>query len=79
MVCSPDRQPDAHHCEDILIARIQAEFREMPGMHLTFRQACRFLDVDAERCRRVLAQLVDKGTLRQQGDIFSYGIPGAFR
>jgi len=44
--------------------RIQAEFREMPGLKLTLAQASRLFNVDATRCERALRQLVAAGALR---------------
>jgi hypothetical protein len=36
-----------------LIARIRGEFREMPGLSLTIKQACRLWRCDAVTCRHV--------------------------
>ena len=47
-----------------LQVRIRAEFREMPGLKLTLRQASRLFNVDATRCERALARLVAAGALR---------------
>ena len=44
-------------CES-LIARIRGEYREMPGLRLTFAQACRLWQVDAATCETVLEQLM---------------------
>jgi hypothetical protein len=57
--------------EQKLFARIQAEFREMPGLTLTLRQAARLFDVDTPMCARVLELLQENGALRRQGDVFS--------
>jgi hypothetical protein len=46
-----------------LHVRIQAEFAEMPGLTLTLPQASRLFNVDAARCERALARLVDSGSL----------------
>jgi hypothetical protein len=43
---------------DRLLARIRGEYREMPGLRLTFEQACRLWHLDAARCRSVLDALV---------------------
>ena len=43
---------------DHLLARIQAEFLEMPGMRLTFRQVQRLWALDSGTCRSVLDALV---------------------
>jgi hypothetical protein len=34
-----------------LVARIRGEYREMPGLRLTFAQACRLWQLDAPTCR----------------------------
>ncbi len=44
--------------DDRLLARIRGEYDEMPGLRLTFSQACRLLQVDDTTCRAVLEQLV---------------------
>ena len=41
-----------------LLARIRGEYSEMPGLRLTFAQACRLWQVDAPTCEAVLEQLV---------------------
>ena len=53
---------------DYLLARIQGEFAEMPGMRLTFRQAQRLWALDATICRSVLDALLRSGFLIQSGE-----------
>jgi hypothetical protein len=54
-----------------LIARIRGEYREMPGLHLTFRQACRLWQLDAAECEGMLESLVAEGFLvRTAGGAF---------
>ena len=48
---------------ETLVARIRGEYREMPGLRLTFAQACRLWQVDAATCKAVLQTLVDEGFL----------------
>ena len=43
---------------DVLIARVRREYREMPGLCLTFAQACRLWQVDAPTCQALLDQLL---------------------
>lgn len=50
---------------DSLIDRIQAEYREMPGLSLTGPQACRVWQVDHVRCTAVLDALVQANFLRR--------------
>ena len=40
------------------LARVRAEFLEMPGLTLTFDQAARLWALDGTLCRSVLAALV---------------------
>jgi hypothetical protein len=50
---------------DFLIARIQAEYREMPGLSLTEPQARRIWQLDRETCAEVLNLLVRAKFLRR--------------
>jgi hypothetical protein len=49
---------------DSLAARIRGEYREMPGLRLTFAQACRLWQVDASTCETLL----DNGAYIAQGE-----------
>lgn len=44
---------------DPLVTRIRGEYQEMPGLRLTFAQACRLWQLDAATCHAVLHHLVD--------------------
>jgi hypothetical protein len=44
--------------DEQLIARIRAEFLEMPGLHLTLAQARRLWHLDDAVCRAALDELV---------------------
>ena len=46
-----------------LVMRIKAEYREMPGLQLTFPQACRLWQVQPAECQAVLRTLLDEGFL----------------
>jgi hypothetical protein len=48
---------------ELLVARIRGEFREMPGLRLTFAQTCRLLQVDAATCDAVLQKLLADNVL----------------
>jgi hypothetical protein len=50
-----------------LVARVLAEYREMPGLLLTLPQACRLWNTDLATVRVVLELLVARGSLRQSG------------
>jgi hypothetical protein len=45
---------------DPLLARVRGEYQEMPGLKLTFPQACRLWQLDAPTCAAVLGHLVDE-------------------
>lgn len=48
---------------DALIARVRGEYGEMPGLRLTFAQACRLWQVDAATCETLLEELVREAFL----------------
>ena len=50
---------------DELACRIEAEFREMPGMRLTFAQTMRLWNLSRDQCTRVLDYLTSLGALVQ--------------
>ena len=53
---------------DDLAWRIEAEFRQMPGMRLTFAQVKRLWNLSTEQCVRVLDFLTSMGLLSQDDD-----------
>jgi hypothetical protein len=53
---------------DSLVARIRGEYREMPGLRLTFAQACRLWQVDASTCEAVLHTLLKEHFLTRTKD-----------
>ncbi len=55
-----------------LHARIQAEYREMPGLKLTLAQASRLFNLEPARCAMALATLVNVGALSTDGRTFLY-------
>jgi hypothetical protein len=46
-----------------LLMRIRGEFREMPGLRLTLRQAMRLFSLDALSCDIALRTLIEEGYL----------------
>ena len=48
-----------------LLRRIEAEYREMPGMCVTAPQAQRLWGLDATTCASVLMTLVERGIVRR--------------
>jgi hypothetical protein len=55
--------------------RILAEYREMPGLRVTLRQAARLWAMDAGHCRAILDALVASGGLRRSSK-GEYCLPG---
>lgn len=53
---------------ELLITRIRGEFREMPGLRLTFAQACRLWQVEPEACDMVLRALLAESFLTRTAD-----------
>ena len=71
MQTTADIRPDAHPpTMEHLLRRIQSEFREMPGLRLTCRQAQRLWDLDQLVCESLLAALVDVRFLVERDGIF---------
>jgi len=54
---------------------IDAEYREMPGMRLTFAQICRLWSLSADQCGRVLDYLLRAGLLARDEDSRYYRNP----
>jgi hypothetical protein len=50
---------------DTLTDRIRAEFGSLPGLKVTFAQACRLWHADEAKCLAALEALVDEGFLRR--------------
>jgi hypothetical protein len=53
------------------LARVRAEFIEMPGLQLTVEQAARLWACDRALCNAVLAALVDARFLVRTRDAFA--------
>jgi len=51
----------SEHAYGQLLRRVQSEYLEMPGLCLTFDQACRLWALDRPTCSRVLQDLVAEG------------------
>jgi hypothetical protein len=63
-------EPSVAHLQD-LASLIDAEYREMPGMRLTFAQVRRLWNLSNDECGRVLDYLVNEGCLtRDHNDRF---------
>ena len=53
---------------EALVRRVRGEYREMPGLRLTFAQACRLWQFDPATCERILGELVREQFLHQTRD-----------
>jgi hypothetical protein len=53
---------------DNTINRIKSEYREMPGLHLTFEQMLRLWRLDRSTCRTLVEKLIDAQFLRATDD-----------
>ena len=53
---------------DRTIDRIKSEYREMPGLHLTFEQMLRLWQLDRSTCRTLVEKLVDAQFLKTTRD-----------
>jgi phage FluMu protein Com len=62
-----------------LIARIRAEFTEMPGLKLTIQQACRLWNLQETVCRDALGQLASEGFLFHTPSGAFVGMPSAMK
>jgi hypothetical protein len=66
----PQHLPIARTGMDYMLRRIQGEFREMPGLRLTCRQAQRLWNLDQLVCESLLAALVDVRFLVECDGVF---------
>lgn len=51
-----------------LLQRVEAEYREMPGLSLTVHQAERLWALDSTTCSFVLMTLIERGILKRAPD-----------
>ncbi len=66
----------SEHRNDPLVARMRAEYQEMPGLSLTRAQACRLWGLDPATCQQALDRLVSSGVLTTSGQ-GCYLVPSA--
>jgi hypothetical protein len=57
---TPSSAP-AEDADGQLVRRVRSEYLEMPGLCLTFEQACRLWSLDGQTCSRILQDLVAEG------------------
>jgi len=64
---------------DEVVARVQAEFRGVPGLSVTIPQASQFWQIDPLTCEAVFRQLVKDGflTRTEDGRFFATRTPDA--
>jgi hypothetical protein len=60
-----DRPVAARNAFHALLARIEGEYHEMPGMCVTPMQAQRLWGLDAATCEVVLKTLLDRGIVKK--------------
>jgi hypothetical protein len=60
--------PEEHPVDRRALQRVCCEFLEMPGLHLTCKQAQRLWGLDEPICFQLLECLVDAGFLRRHGE-----------
>jgi hypothetical protein len=53
---------------ELLVARIRGEYSEMPGLRLTFAQACRLWQINSADCEQVLHTLIEEHFLARTAD-----------
>jgi hypothetical protein len=61
--------------DERLLMRVQAEFREMPGLTLTISEAARLFNLEPAQCERLLRALVSGGVLATDGRVFAQAGP----
>lgn len=65
---APDRRDRSRRAT--LVRRIEAEFREMPGLCMTLRQASRLFGLSEDVCQRVLDQLAEENVIQRAGNYY---------
>jgi len=65
-----DHPPRPMTAMEQMLRRIEGEFREMPGLRLTCRQAQRLWNLDQLVCESLLAALVDVRFLAEADGVF---------
>jgi hypothetical protein len=61
---------DVSDADRALHARIESEFREMPGLKVTLWQASRLFNIELAQCEQLFSLLVQAGAFRREGDMF---------
>lgn len=53
------------------IRRIEADYREMPGLSVTLSQGCRLWSLPPDLCASILEQMIASSQLKRRGDQYS--------
>jgi hypothetical protein len=53
------------------VRRVEADYREMPGLSVTLAQGCRLWSLSQDLCKSILDQMMARGQLKRRGDQFS--------
>ena len=53
------------------VRRVEADYREMPGLSVTLAQGCRLWNLPQDMCRSILDQMIGRGQLKRQGEQYS--------
>jgi hypothetical protein len=51
------------HCDPKTVARVAAEFREMPGLSVRLAQAARLFDLPGDQCSTLFEELRRQGLI----------------
>ena len=60
---------------ELLLARIRGEYREMPGLRLTFKQACRMWQLAPAECDAALQTLLTERFLCRTAEEMFVALP----
>ena len=53
------------------LRRVEADYREMPGLSVTLPQGCRLWSLPQDLCASILDQMIQGGQLKRRGDQYS--------
>ena len=53
------------------VRRVEADYREMPGLSVTLPQGCRLWSLPQDLCKSILDQMIGRGQLKRRGDQYS--------
>lgn len=53
------------------VLRVEADYREMPGLSVTLSQGCRLWSLPPDLCASILEQMIAGGQLKRRGEQYS--------